>query len=414
MISIDRYKGTRDFYGQTAFIQKYIFTKWSEVAEKFGYEYYNGPLLESYDLYALKSGEELLQKQLYFFQDRGNRTVAIRPEMTPSLVRILSKNSTNIPKPIRWYSIPNLYRYEQPQKGRLREHWQLNCDVFGLKSPYAETEILSLLITLFDSFEIHQTEYTIYFNHRKLVEELCCKIDLQKDAQYKLFKLLDKYDKIHAEIFHKELNEISEAPLLKEFLTLNSFENLLIFLKKYSFEILEEIQSLFEFFEKENILSYVNFKPSIIRGLDYYTGFVFEVFSHNFNRALCGGGFYGDLLEKFQGESLPGIGFGLGDVTFTDLLETSHKLPQNSTTVNGLFGCAKEYNSSWAKTLRTKFSIASIYEPIHPQKLFKEAMKRNISTIYFLEENNTITETKIISKEKNIFLNEKDFLSFYE
>ena len=131
-----------------------------------------------------------------------------------------------------------------------------------------------------------------------------------------------------------------------------------------------------------DILSYVNFKPSIIRGLDYYTGFVFEVFSHNFNRALCGGGFYGDLLEKFQGESLPGIGFGLGDVTFTDLLETSHKLPQNSTTVNGLFGCAKEYNSSWANALRKKFSIASIYEPIHPQKLFKEATALHTSSGY--------------------------------
>ena len=196
MTRIERYKGTRDFYGKTAYIQKHIFNRWSQIAESFGYEYYNGPLLESYELYALKSGEELLQKQLYFFKDRGDRIVAIRPEMTPSLVRILSKNSTNIPKPIRWYSIPNLYRYEQPQKGRLREHWQLNCDVFGLKSPYAETEILSLVISIFDSFELNHNHYTIYFNHRKLVEELCAKINLTEQDQHKLFKLLDKIDNL--------------------------------------------------------------------------------------------------------------------------------------------------------------------------------------------------------------------------
>lgn len=414
MTRIERYKGTRDFYGKTAYIQKHIFNRWSQIAESFGYEYYNGPLLESYELYALKSGEELLQKQLYFFKDRGDRIVAIRPEMTPSLVRILSKNSTNIPKPIRWYSIPNLYRYEQPQKGRLREHWQLNCDVFGLKSPYAETEILSLVISIFDSFELNHNHYTIYFNHRKLVEELCAKINLTEQDQHKLFKLLDKIDKIDPEVFQEELHKISEDILLKNFLLIASFEELLLFLKEHSFVILKEIELLFLSFKQENILAFINFKPSIIRGLDYYTGFVFEVFSHNFNRALCGGGFYGDLLEKLQGEALPGIGFGLGDVTFFDLLESLDKLPKETTTVTGLFGYSKEYNSSWLKTLRKRFTIASIYEPIHPQKLFKEASKRNISKIFFLEENNSITETNLFSKEKNIFLNEKDFLNFYE
>ena len=169
-LSKNPYKGTRDFYPPAQRQQNYLFQQMHRVARLFGFEPYNGPLLESADLYAAKSGQELATQQVYAFEDRGGRQVAIRPEMTPTIARMIAKQSRDLPRPIRWYAIPNLMRYENPQRGRLREHWQLNADIFGGQSPYAEMEIMQFLVHVFQSFGADERHFHILCNHRAVVD----------------------------------------------------------------------------------------------------------------------------------------------------------------------------------------------------------------------------------------------------
>ena len=201
------YKGTRDLFPNEKRVQNYLFEKMHTTAQLFGYEPYDGPLLEEVDLYRAKSGEELVNEQIYSFTDRGGREVAIRPEMTPTLARMVAQINREAPKPIRWYAIPNLMRYERPQKGRLREHWQFNVDIFGGKENLAEFEIFNLAITLLQSFGANASHFEILINHRKLVDYLFKdKMQLSSETALKLCKLLDRYKKLPEAAFLEQLN----------------------------------------------------------------------------------------------------------------------------------------------------------------------------------------------------------------
>ena len=229
------YKGTRDLFPSEKRVQNFLFEKMHTTAQLFGYEPYDGPLLEEVDLYRAKSGEELVNEQIYRFIDRGEREVAIRPEMTPTLARMVAQINREAPRPIRWYAIPNLMRYERPQKGRLREHWQFNVDIFGGKENLAEFEIFSLAITLLQSFGANASHFEILVNHRKLVDCLLKdKMKLSDEVALKLCKLLDRYKKLPEAAFLEQLNVFNlskdQEGLFLEYLKLNSFENLQLFL----------------------------------------------------------------------------------------------------------------------------------------------------------------------------------------
>ncbi len=339
------YRGTRDFFPAQKRERDYLFATMTKIAYRFGYESYDGPLLEEVELYKAKSGEELINEQIYSFVDRGERFVAIRPEMTPTLARMVAQIHRETPKPIRWFSLPNLMRYEKPQRGRLREHWQLNCDLFGGPAALSEAEILSLLVQILNELGATQEHFEILINDRRIVDGLFqTKLKLEEAVIYRLYKIIDKSKKVSAEALTKMITELqltTEAEeLFQEYLNLKTINDLQAFLKKTDLEqTAQEFQSFWDYSIAFGVAPYLQYDPTIVRGLDYYTGIVFEAFDKNpeNRRALCGGGAYSSLLKIFNEEPVPGVGFGLGDVTLTDFLKTHKLMPDLSKPVNDLF-----------------------------------------------------------------------------
>jgi histidyl-tRNA synthetase len=339
------YKGCRDFFPKDMRVRDFLFSRMKKIAEEFAFEPYDGPLLEEVDLYKAKSGDELINDQIYSFTDRGNRHVAIRPEMTPTVARMVANVHKQESKPLRWYSIPNLMRYEKPQRGRVREHWQFNVDVFGAPTNLGEIEILSLIKNFLTSFGADQTMFSILLNDRKVVDAVFNNLlKLDKDSSYKLYKVIDKAKKVTAEKLDTMISEIisddDQKTLFKSYLALNNFIQLNEFITANNIqdECLEFIH-FSELVSQLDINDFIQYDPTIVRGLDYYTGVVFEIFDKHpdNNRAIAGGGAYANLLQIFNESPLAGVGFGLGDVTLKDFLETHNLLGDFSKPKNELF-----------------------------------------------------------------------------
>ena len=327
------YKGARDFYPEDMKIRNFIFENWKKVCKSYGYEEYDGPFLESFDLYAAKSGEELVNEQLYSFVDRGKRKVAIRPEMTPTLARMIAKKINEIVKPVRWFSIANFWRYEKPQRGRGREFFQLNADIFGFEGIEADFEIISLMADLMKAFNAREGMFEIRINNRKLMDDFYKTLDLNESQKKIVNKAVDKRQKISKQKFEEWLKD--EAKLDKKQLEklVNFIEDpyptLEELLKENSTGALE-IKNILKLIENYQLNNLVKFSPSVIRGLDYYTGMVFEIFDLNPKniRAIAGGGRYDDLVSLFCKEKLTGTGFAMGDITLQDFLQTWNLLPK--------------------------------------------------------------------------------------
>lgn len=341
------YRGSRDFFPPQMRCREYLFSTMKKVALRYGFEPYDGPLLEEVDLYKAKSGQELIDEQIYAFTDRGERHVAIRPEMTPTFARMVAQVYREVPKPIRWFSIPNLMRYEKPQRGRLREHWQLNADVYGAPENLGEIEIMSLIVSLLCEFGATQEMFSILINDRRVVDSIFkTLLGLNEDQAYKLYKVIDKSKKVTQEALDKMIAEIlieeGKQELFKSYLSLKTFEQIEQFLTEH--QLNESVTNFLAFLAKiknKKCFEYLVYDPTIVRGLDYYTGIVFEIFDkHPDNRrAIAGGGAYANLLQIFNEEPMAGIGFGLGDVTLKDFLETHGLLPDFTNQSNDLFIC---------------------------------------------------------------------------
>lgn len=326
------YKGSRDFYPEDMKIRNFIFNTWKKVCKSYGYEEYDGPFLESFDLYTAKSGEELVNEQLYSFEDRGKRKVAIRPEMTPTLARMVAQKINELPRPIRWFSIPNLWRYEKPQRGRSREFYQLNVDIFGIEGIEADLEVISTSINIFKSFGAKEGMFEIRINNRRLADDVYKKIGIDQDQKKIVNKALDKKLKISKEEFNKWLQEdakLSDSQLKDLNNYLDNPVPLVTEMSKNS-QGAKEIIDLMELVNKSNLNKFVKFDPTIIRGLDYYTGIVFEIFDLNpkNTRAMAGGGRYDDLVSLFGKEKLTGTGYAMGDITLLDFLTIWNLLPK--------------------------------------------------------------------------------------
>jgi len=325
-LSTEPYKGTRDFYPEDMAIERYIFDTWAKTAESFGYERYDASILEPSELYKSKGAEneELVNEQTYTFIDRGDREVTLRPEMTPTVARMIAHKRRELSFPVRWYSIPNLFRYERPQRGRLREHWQLNCDMFGIDAIAADVEMIALAYNVLTSFGATPDDFVIKINHRRLrsdwLEDQYGITDESVIAQ--ISRILDKKNKvIEAEIkgLLEPIVQENYEKFRKELdLDVNSFVQLLNSERQHS-SIIKIVKSL-----NELGISNIVFDASLSRGFDYYTGTIFEIFdiSCENNRSLLGGGRYDNLTELFGDEPISGVGFGMGDVTMRDFLET--------------------------------------------------------------------------------------------
>ncbi len=393
-ISNKPYKGTRDFFPEDMRIHNTLFNELKDVVKTFAYEEYNGPMLESFDLYAAKTGEEIVNQQLYHFEDRGKRKVALRPEMTPTLARMISQKVQDLPKPVRWFSVPNLWRYERPQRGRLREHWQLNVDLLGGDTRLADCEVLEVAHSLIDKFG-GADKIKIHINHRGLVNHVFKeKLNLSAQQALQVSKAVDARPKIGEEAYSKWLKDQDvsdeQAKKLEVFFDSN-FEKLM---EIYPSDATEDLSFIFNQFKNSKVGLALKFDPMIMRGLDYYTGLVFEIFdaSPENNRAMFGGGRYDNLIGLFGKHELSGVGFGMGDVTLRNFLETHNIMPTISAPVDVFVAVENLDYISEVKPVLTELrnNGVSVYESLSSSKLaqqFKQAHKLNSKFVMVVGEN---------------------------
>lgn len=335
-LSTQNYKGARDFYPEDMRVQRYIFNVWRRVSERFGYEEYSAPLIEPTDLYRAKTGEEIVNEQTYSFTDRGGRDVTIRPEMTPSVARMVAAREQELRYPLRWYSIPNLWRYERPQHGRLREHWQLNVDLFGIDDTSAESEVIRLAYAVMLEFGATEGMFVIKLNNRELMSYIFGEyLQLSVDAAHSLGKLLDRKDKMNQDAFKNQAEAIlgEKLPKLMELLQSTRLQDLPEQLRDS-----EPAQRLRKLAQELHSLGVGNiqFDLTMQRGFDYYTGIVFEIFdtSPENPRSVFGGGRYDDLLSIFKAPRVPAVGFGKGDVGMLEFLRAHELMPELSSDVS--------------------------------------------------------------------------------
>ncbi len=311
-LSTEPYKGVRDFYPEDKALLNFILLTWRRVAERFGYVEYGASILEPSELYKAKGAdnEEMVNEQTYTFTDRGDREVTLRPEMTPTVARMVAAKRRELGYPLRWYSLPNCFRYERPQRGRLREFWQFNADIFGSNSPTADAEIIQLAYEIMRAFGGTDKDFTIRLGSRIELDRIAGNVGLDDERKKKFMALLDRRAKMTPQEFKEQLAAFgaSEAMLYGK-----PPQNIL--------QLLGQLERLG--------IANAQYDPSIVRGFAYYTDIMFEVFDTHpdNNRALMGGGRYDNLTQLFDDELLPGVGFAIGDATMRDFMEVRGLLP---------------------------------------------------------------------------------------
>ena len=332
LLSTQPYKGTRDFYPDDMRLRNWFFGKIRQALELASYEEYNGPMLESLEIYVAKSGEEIANEQTYNFTDRGGRRLAIRPEMTPSVARIVAAKMGELNYPLKWFSIPNMYRYERPQRGRLREFWQLNVDIFGCDTYEADLDVIESAISVMRAFGADESMFKVHINNRRFFNDVIAAIcGTDAEGAKKVSKIVDKKNKIPRESYVKELCDLgleeSRIEQIDALYTMSVSEATALCPDSVG---AQELNSLFDMLSKTGLDKYCVFDFGIIRGLDYYTGTVFEVFDEapENNRAMFGGGRYDNLVGMFaKNAKISGVGYGMGDVTLENFLVTHNLVP---------------------------------------------------------------------------------------
>ena len=330
MIDLQPVKGTRDFFPDEKRLRNWVFEVWRNVSEQAGFEEYDTCVLEHEELYVRKTGDEI-SKQLYSFEDKGGRRLSLRPEMTPSLARLVLQQEKSLSFPIKWFSMPQCFRYERMTKGRRREHFQWNADIIGQHEVVAEAEILMLLISACESMGLSTNDFRVFINDRRILNAILSQINVPQVLHSEVMVIMDKRDKIPPEALSKMLEAMrmttKQVGQLNEYLSKSDLEELRENLKNT--EGIEELQHLMKLMETAGYKNYLQFDISIVRGLSYYTGAVFEVNSpEKQHRAICGGGRYDSLLSTYGGETVPAVGFGFGDVVVLDVLKELERFPE--------------------------------------------------------------------------------------
>ena len=328
-------KGTRDFYPEDMRLRNWLFDQWRDVAKTYGFSEYDAPVLESEALFTRKAGEEVTQ-QLYNFVDKGDRNVALRPEMTPSLARMVMAKKGGIPLPLKWFSIPQCWRYERMTRGRRREHYQWNMDIWGVAGEEADAELLSAMVTFFKSVGLTSDDVGIKVNSRLVIGEVLTELGIPEEKFAATCVLVDKLEKVPLDAIQGDLEEIgldrSVVEKLTKVLTVDSIDGIKDVLGEDS-EAVQQISNLMDLCKTYEIEDWIIFDASVVRGLAYYTGVVFEAFDRKgVLRAIAGGGRYDKLLETFGGDPTPAAGFGFGDAVIVELLKDRDLLPSFAST----------------------------------------------------------------------------------
>jgi len=324
-------RGTRDFYPEDMRLRNWLFDNFTNASLLHGFEEYDAPVLEYEELYTRKQGEEITQ-QLYSFQDKGNRKVALRPEMTPSLARMVMARAGGLPMPIKWFSIPQCWRYERTQRGRGREHYQWNVDIWGTTEISADAELISVLVTFFEGIGLTAKDIVIRVSSRKVLEEVLGSLDMEGDIFAQTCIIVDKMDKLSSDVIEDQLSDLGHdskvVTTIQAVLGIKDMNSLQKALKDESVAV-SELNLLFDAIDSYGISEWVEFDASIVRGLAYYTGAVFEAHDRTGEfRAICGGGRYDKLLSTLGGKDLPATGFGFGDMVIMELLAEKGLIPE--------------------------------------------------------------------------------------
>jgi histidyl-tRNA synthetase len=377
-LSTQAYKGVRDFYPEDMAKQRYIFDTWALTAESFGFERYDASVLEPAALYKAKGAEneEMVNEQTYTFIDRGNREVTLRPEMTPTVARMVAGKRNELTFPVRWYSIPNLFRYERMQRGRLREHWQLNCDIFGATDYTADVEIIALAHQIFLNFGADESMFEILINNRETMRQAYAALGLtDEDTVTAITRLNDKKEKLAVEEYLQKLEDIvQDGALAQEIKTMiesaDAGDN----------AVVAGLQELG--------IANVRLDRSLARGFDYYTGTIFEFkdTAPENRRSLLGGGRYDNLTGLFGGDPISGIGFGFGDVSMSHFLDT-HNLMTASTTAPTLMVIPmdKAHNLTGQKIAQTFRAVGlSVATDISEKKVGKKIAAADTAMVEYI------------------------------
>jgi histidyl-tRNA synthetase len=388
---MERLPGFRDFYPEpiphadvwSADARQFIFEKWRTVARRYNFHEYDGPPLESLELFTTKSGEEIVG-QLYNFVDKGDRAVALRPEMTPTLARMVAAHERNYKKPIKWFAIPQLFRYERQQKGRLREHFQFNADLIGESDPAADAELIALLIDTLRAFGLSEKDFIIRLSSRNAWQEFYKRgvrsAERGIEGEYQFYQIIDKLERTPKEETEKKLSALGfSLAEVSQFIE--------------SGKPTVELESILQNLAARGLRDFVKVDYHVIRGLAYYTGVVFEAFDIRGEfRAIAGGGRYDNLVKLISGGKvdLPALGFGMGDVVLLELLKARGLLPKFDTTTD-VFVLIEE-ESLRAQSLKLIHDLRAVgyaveypLTPAKPDKQFKRAQELKVAYTVRLE-----------------------------
>lgn len=407
---MERLPGFRDFYPEplphpdvwSADARQYIFECWREVARRYGFREYDGPPLEPLDLYTLKSGDEIVG-QLYNFVDKGERAVSMRPEMTPTLARMAAAHERNYKKPIKWFAIPQLFRYEKQQRGRLREHFQFNADILGETSTAADAELLALVIDVLRAFKLTSEDFVVRLSSRNAWQEYFEKRCSDQGKSYAFFQIIDKLEREDPEVSARKLSEIGfSITEVNDFITAG--------------KPTDELQSIIQNLNDRGLGDFVRVDYHVIRGLAYYTGPVFEAFDKKgVFRAIAGGGRYNNLVKLISGGrvDMPALGFGMGDVVLLELLKERGLLPAFDSGIEAF--CLIENEALRGDSLQlvqhlreAGYAVDYSLTPAKSDKQFKRAMELKARFTVRLELNQN---QELLVRMKNLKTREERIVS---
>jgi len=372
--------GFRDFYPEQLAERAYIMSVWRQVMRRYAFIEYDGPPLESLDIYRKKSGDELVG-QLYAFTDKGDREVALRPEMTPTLARMVAVRASSLRKPVRWFSIPQLFRYERQQKGRLREHFQLNADIVGEPGIAADAELLAVAMDVMRTFGLTSADVVARVSDRRLLHSLLMSAGVAESDLPALYAVIDKHGRDASDASRTKVERIvGNSVLAGSVDAILACRDVASLIKRYGDlpdvgEQIERMRQYLLYVADLGFGEWVQLDLSIVRGLAYYTGTVFELFdTAGEMRAICGGGRYDTLLETLGGVDLPALGFGMGDVVLGDLLRSRNLVPATVPQID--FWVASDDDSLIEDVMRIAGELRrrdrSVEFSLHPQQLARQ------------------------------------------